>query len=72
MSRVVAIGAEAELAGYGLAGVELLEATEPERVRRAWAALGGDVGLVLLTPGARAALPGTLRRPDLLWLELPG
>ena len=71
MSRIVAIGEEAQLAGYALAGVELIEADVAGRVREAWEQLGDDVGLVLLTPQARRALPDPLRRPGLLWVVLP-
>jgi len=71
MSRVVAIGTVAELAGYGLAGVEVIAATETEAVRRAWSELGDDVGLVLLTAEARRQLPDPLVRPGVLWAVLP-
>jgi vacuolar-type H+-ATPase subunit F/Vma7 len=72
MSRIVAIGAELELAGYVLAGVRLEEAEEPEAAQQAWTGLGDDVGLVLLTPAAAAAVPDRAARPDLLCVVLPG
>jgi vacuolar-type H+-ATPase subunit F/Vma7 len=71
MSRIAGIGERAKLAGYALAGVELIEARAPDRVREAWEQLDDDVGLVLLTPEARRALPDPLRRPGLLWVVLP-
>ena len=71
MSRVVAIGSEAELAGYALAGVEVVSATDPQAVRRAWAGLENDVRLVLLTTDARHELPERLDRVDVLWAVLP-
>lgn len=71
MSRIVAIGGAAELGGYGLAGADVVDAPEPEDVRRAWEALGADVALVLLTPGARAALPENVRADRVLWAVLP-
>jgi len=69
--RVVAIGEEAKLAGYALAGVELVDAVEAGRVRTAWAEVADDVGLVLLTPEARLALPERLERGGLLWVVVP-
>jgi vacuolar-type H+-ATPase subunit F/Vma7 len=71
VSRIVAIGGEIELAGYALAGVEVIVAENPEDARRAWSRLGGDVGLVLLTGEALQALPATLDGGDVLWVELP-
>jgi vacuolar-type H+-ATPase subunit F/Vma7 len=71
VSRVVAIGGELELAGYALAGVEVVVADDADTVRRAWSALGGDVGLVLLTAHARRSLPEALHGGDVLWVELP-
>jgi len=70
MSRVVAIGSSLELVGWALAGVEVLDAVHPEDVRRAWAGLDSEVGLVVLTPAARAALPARLEGP-LLSAVLP-
>ena len=71
MSRIVAIGSELALAGYALAGVDVLEADEPDDVRQAWDDLGADTGLVLLTHEARRALPDELDRTDLLHVVLP-
>ena len=71
MSRIVAIGCATDLAGYALAGVEVVDASTPQSVQRAWAELGPDVGLVLLTADAFRALPGPLERQDLLWEVLP-
>jgi vacuolar-type H+-ATPase subunit F/Vma7 len=70
MSRVVAIGAPVELLGYELVGVDVVEAAEPDYVRAAWASVGPDVGLVVLTQAARAALPETLPRENPLWVVL--
>ena len=70
MSRVVAIGRAVELAGYALAGVEVVDATEPNLVRRAWTDAAGRASLVLLTAESRAALPD---RPEdgVLWTVVP-
>ena len=70
MSRVVAIGRAVELAGYALVGVEVVDAPEPELVRRAWADAAGAASLVLLTTEARAALPD-LEAGGFLWTVVP-
>ena len=49
MSRIAALGRWTELAGYALAGVEVVDARDPEAVRRAWDGLADDVAVVLLT-----------------------
>lgn len=72
MSRIVAIGQGTELAGYALAGVEVVEAADSDLVRTAWEELEDDVGLVLLTAEARRALPDPIDRRDVLWTVLPG
>lgn len=56
MFRVAAIGAEAEVRGFGLAGVLVLPTDDDESARAAWRALPGDVALVILGPGAAAAV----------------
>lgn len=71
MSRVVGIGRAPDLAGYALAGTEIVEAVDPEHVRRAWDGLADDVALVLLTPEARSALPERLPVTAPLWVVLP-
>jgi vacuolar-type H+-ATPase subunit F/Vma7 len=72
MSRVAAVGSWAELAGYALVGVEVVDASGPDAVRRAWEALPTDVGLVLLTPEARRSLPDPLLPRERLWVVTPG
>jgi vacuolar-type H+-ATPase subunit F/Vma7 len=72
MSRIVAIGDELELAGYALAGVEVVPAHGPEAIQGAWNRLGSDVGLVLVTAEAVRGLPDLAGRPDLLYVVLPG
>ena len=71
MSGVVAIGKAAELAGYALVGVQVVDAPDPELVRRAWADAAGAASLVLLTTEARAALPDRLEARDFLWTVVP-
>jgi hypothetical protein len=70
MSSVVAIGGE-PLSGYALAGVAVIPAADPASVRAAWGGLPTDVGLVLLTPPARAALDEVIQDRDVLWIVLP-
>jgi len=69
MSRVVALGTPLALLGWALVGVEVVEAANPDDVRLAWNALDEQVGLVILTPDARRALPPQLEGP--LWAVLP-
>ena len=54
--RVAAVGAETAVRGYGLAGVLVYAATDPDGVRAAWQALPDDVALVIVTRAAADAL----------------
>ena len=56
MARVAAIGAETLVAGYGLVGALVLPAEDDDAVREAWAALGEDVEVVVLTAAASRVL----------------
>ncbi|MCQ4042731.1 V-type ATP synthase subunit F [Streptantibioticus rubrisoli] len=56
MGTVAAIGERTKVAPLALAGVSVLPAEDPERVREAWAALPPDVTLVIVTPTAADAL----------------
>jgi hypothetical protein len=68
VSRAVAIGDALRLAGYALAGVEVVEAAA---VDDAVARLPGDVALVILDREPDAAVRAALdRRPGLLWCAL--
>ncbi len=71
MTRIVAIGRVHELAGYALAGVDVIDASDPDGVQHAWASLTDDVSLVLVTAEARAALPERLGAGDPLWAVIP-
>jgi vacuolar-type H+-ATPase subunit F/Vma7 len=71
MTAVVAIGETQRLAGFALAGVDVRGADDERSVRSAWEALG-EVGLLILTPHAEAALGSRLsEREDVVWLSLP-
>lgn len=72
MSRIVAIGEHPRIDGFALAGVQLLAADDADEVRAAWSRLDRDVGVVLLTPEARAALSDVLSLPSrVIWTVLP-
>ena len=72
MSRSVAIGEAARVAGYALAGVDVRPAETPDAALNAWRTLDGETQLVLLTPAAADALDGLLAAtPDRIWVVLP-
>ena len=72
MSGIAAIGESDWVRGFAFAGVSVAPADEPDAARAAWRALAADVALVILTPGAHAAIAGELadsgRR---LWVVMP-
>jgi len=72
MSRAVAIGDERRLAGYRLAGAEVWPAVSRLDAVAALAELGDDVGLLVLTPDAHAALEPLLAGHEgLVWAVIP-
>lgn len=71
MSRIVAIGEEERLIGYGIAGVVVVPADDPSAVVAAWDGPARSAGLVLLTPSARAALAERLDDRRVLWEVVP-
>lgn len=71
MSRVAALGSWTELAGYALAGVEVVDVRDSESVRRAWEGLADDVAVVILTAEARRSLPEPLLPLDRLRVVMP-
>lgn len=56
MTRVAVVGELVRAQGFGLAGVLVVVAGDPPAVRAAWRSLPDDVGVVILTPAAAAAL----------------
>lgn len=54
----MAIGELIRVEGLALAGAELAPAEGPMEMRAAWAALGDDVGVVILTRTAAEAVKG--------------
>jgi vacuolar-type H+-ATPase subunit F/Vma7 len=71
MSQIVAIGGEGGLRGFAFAGVQVVSADDPEAARTAWRALSEDVGLVILTRAAYAAIPAE-ELDRRLWVVTPG
>ena len=72
MSGVVAIGEARRLTGFALAGVDVRPAENAQATQEEWDGLGRDVGLLILTPGAAAALEGRWsEREDIVWVSLP-
>ncbi|MFI1566531.1 hypothetical protein ACH4ZX_26340 [Streptomyces sp. NPDC020490] len=55
-SRVAAIGEWVRVAGLTAAGVDVFAAEDPPAVRAARERIPADVGLVIMTPAAAAAL----------------
>jgi len=72
MSRVVALGEEDQVLPYAMVGVEVLALADPMAAPAAWAGLGDDVGLVILSRDAAEALGQTLHEPGQpLWTVMP-
>ena len=56
MGLVVALGETARVKGLALGGAAVVAAEDPESVRRAWAELGDEVAVVILTKAAADAV----------------
>jgi vacuolar-type H+-ATPase subunit F/Vma7 len=63
VARIAAVGEDARIAGFALAGALIVPAETPDDVRAAWEALPADVGLVVLTPAAATAMAPDLDDP---------
>jgi vacuolar-type H+-ATPase subunit F/Vma7 len=63
MSRILAMGEQQKVAPFAMVGVEVVAVSDPVSLRRAWAGFRNDVGLVLLTRSAAAALGKELHEP---------
>jgi vacuolar-type H+-ATPase subunit F/Vma7 len=71
MSRILAIGEEQKVAPFAMVGVEVVAVRDAVALRRAWAGCRDDVGLVLLTTSAAAALGRELHEPGHpLWVVM--
>ncbi|MFJ8849704.1 hypothetical protein [Streptomyces sp. NPDC102437] len=64
MGTVSAIGARTGVCGLALAGVNVVVAEDSDAVRRAWRALPGTTGLVILTAEAAETLGAEATAPD--------
>ena len=60
MASVAVVGEQLRVEGFILAGAVVLAADDAAAVRSAWASLGADVAVVVLTPRAAAALEDEL------------
>ena len=70
--RIAALGERERVRGFAFAGVHLAAAEDPDAARAAWRSLPGDVGLVILTQAARAALAAELAgQAQRLWVVMP-
>ena len=62
-TTVAALGEQALLEGYRLAGASVYAAETDDEVRQAWAAMPEHTGMVLLTQRAAAALGTAVKSP---------
>ncbi|HEY8700126.1 MAG TPA: V-type ATP synthase subunit F [Arthrobacter sp.] len=60
---IAAIGEQALLDGFRLAGVSIFTATTHEEILRAWTGLPRDTAVVILTPRSALALEQVLTDP---------
>jgi vacuolar-type H+-ATPase subunit F/Vma7 len=60
VASVAVVGEQLRVRGFILAGAVVLAADDAAAVRSAWASLGDDVTVVILTPRAAAALEAEL------------
>jgi vacuolar-type H+-ATPase subunit F/Vma7 len=74
LTAVAAIGERERVSGFALAGVLVAAADDAESARAAWEALPIEVGVVILTPAAHAALVSErllARDGARLWTVMP-
>lgn len=72
MSRIVALGEASRVAGFELAGVEVISAEDGAAVLDAWERLAPDTGVLLLTPAAAELLAERRRdHPRVLTVVMP-
>ncbi len=70
MARIAAIGERERVHGLRFAGVHVAPAEDPVAARAAWRTLPDDVGLVILTAAACAAL-ALSDEDEPLWVVMP-
>jgi vacuolar-type H+-ATPase subunit F/Vma7 len=72
MSAIAVIGEQEHARTFAFAGVRVIVADDPDAARTAWRSLPADVGLVILTAAAHAALDSELsHRDQRLWVVMP-
>ncbi|MCX4092454.1 V-type ATP synthase subunit F [Nocardia sp. alder85J] len=71
MGGITVIGEPERVSGYGLAGVTVRGASDPDAVRRAWSELDPGTALVILTPAAAAQLSAETATATLLTVVMP-
>ncbi|MCU7729427.1 hypothetical protein ODJ79_37410 [Actinoplanes sp. KI2] len=69
--RIAILGGPAEIRGWELAGLEPAPAEDAAQARAQWAKLPADVGLVILTRSAAAALEAEISAAGPLVAVLP-
>ena len=72
MTRIVVLGEPERVRAFRLAGAQVVEASDPDAVRRAWAARPTDMAVLVLTPTAARVLErerAAERR--LVWVAMP-
>ncbi|MET3204919.1 MULTISPECIES: V-type ATP synthase subunit F [unclassified Arthrobacter] len=60
---IAAIGEQALLDGFRLAGVSVFAGSTPEEILAAWSTLPRDTAMVILTPRSAQALESVLAAP---------
>lgn len=71
MGALVVLGESAAVAAFALGGATVVVADDDDSVRRAWASVGEDVSVVILTRRADAALGAARARDDVLTVVMP-
>jgi len=73
VSRIAVLGEAVRVEPFALAGAVVAAADTPDAVCDAWQALGDDVGVVVMSPSAAAALAaaGIAPQGDRLVVTLP-
>jgi vacuolar-type H+-ATPase subunit F/Vma7 len=72
MSRIVALGEAESAEVFAMVGVEVVAVSDADALKRAWAGLRDDVGLVILTRSAAQMLGRSLHEDGHpLWAVMP-
>jgi len=71
MGLLVVLGEAARVGNFALGGATVIPAEDPEAVRRSWQALPDEVGVVVLTEQAAAALGDVAERDRVLRVVMP-